>query len=97
MPATDRLYPVHRVFCVGRNYEAHAAEMGHKVDRETPFYFLKGHHAVTASGATVAYPPGTTDYHFEMELVLALNAPAFQADAGYRGSGDLGLWLPAST
>ena len=73
------LYPVARVFCVGRNYAAHAAEMGHEVDREKPFYFLKGWHAVVDSGATVPYPPGTTDYHYEMELALALAAPAFRA------------------
>jgi fumarylpyruvate hydrolase len=76
------LYPVHRVFCVGRNYAAHAAEMGQVVDREKPFYFLKGHHTVEMSGATAPYPPGTEDYHFEMELVLALSAPAFRADVG---------------
>lgn len=88
------LYPVHRVFCVGRNYAAHAAEMGQVVDREKPFYFLKGHHAVELSGARVPYAPGTSDYHYEMELVLALSAPVFRADAasaaaaiGYYGCG----------
>ncbi len=88
------LYPVARVFCVGRNYAAHAAEMGHEVDREKPFYFLKGPHAVVLSGATVPYPPGTSDYHFEMELVLGLKAPVFKAGReaaaaaiGFYGSG----------
>ena len=47
-------YPVHRIFCVGRNYAAHAAEMGVEVDREAPFYFTKNPHAVLASGAVVA-------------------------------------------
>lgn len=73
-------YPVHRVFCVGRNYAAHAAEMGVEVDREAPFYFTKSALAVQQSGATVAYPPGTANYHYEMELVIVIGAPVFRAD-----------------
>lgn len=73
-PAT---YPVRRIFCVGRNYAAHAAEMGNEVDREAPFYFTKSALAATSSGATVPYPPGTSDFHHEMELVVAIGAPAF--------------------
>ena len=69
------LYPVARIFCVGRNYEAHAAEMGHQVDREAPFYFTKSAAHLVPSGATVPYPSGTTDYHHEVELVVALGAP----------------------
>lgn len=76
---SDKRLPVGRVFCVGRNYAEHAAEMGYEVDREKPFYFLKGPHAVTLSGAETAYPPGTKNYHFEVELVLALKAPLFRA------------------
>ncbi|MCI5075108.1 fumarylacetoacetate hydrolase family protein [Oricola sp.] len=72
-------FPVRRVFCVGRNYAAHAAEMGHEVDREKPFYFTKSVFAVTPSGATVAYPPGTEDFHYELELVLAIGKPVFKA------------------
>ena len=64
--------PVSRIFCVGRNYEAHAAEMGTVVDREAPFWFIKSPHAVVSSGATVPYPPGTADYHHEIELVVML-------------------------
>lgn len=74
-------YPVNRVFCVGRNYEAHAIEMGGTVDREAPWYFTKS--AVSAlcdSGATLPYPPGTSNFHFEMELVLAVGASVFKAD-----------------
>ena len=56
-------YPVRRVFCVGRNYAAHAAEMGFAVDREAPFYFSKSPSAITLSGATVPYPPGTANCH----------------------------------
>ena len=71
-------YPVRRIFCVGRNYAAHAAEMGVAVDREAPFYFTKSPHAVMASGGALPYPPGTANFHYEMELVVALGAPAFR-------------------
>lgn len=74
-------YPVRRLFCVGRNYAAHAAEMGVEVDREAPFYFTKSPHAVMASGGVLPYPPGTENFHFEMELVVALGAAAFRVDA----------------
>jgi fumarylpyruvate hydrolase len=73
-------YPVHRIFCVGRNYAAHAAEMGVEVDREAPFYFTKSALALQPSGTTTAYPPGTANYHYEVELVIAIGAPVFQAD-----------------
>lgn len=72
-------FPVGRIFCVGRNYAAHAAEMGAEVDREAPFYFLKSPHAVLQSGAVLPYPPGTGDLHHEIELVLAIGASAFRA------------------
>ena len=55
----DALFPVHRIFCVGRNYAEHAREMGAEVDREAPFYFLKGAYTLTRGGATIPYPPGT--------------------------------------
>ncbi len=73
-------YPIRRIFCVGRNYEAHAAEMGNTVDREAPWYFTKSAHAFCPTGATVPYPPGTENFHYEMELVVALAAPVFKAD-----------------
>jgi fumarylpyruvate hydrolase len=66
------LFPVRRVFCVGRNYAEHAAEMGAEVDREAPFYFTKSACAVIASGAAIPYPLGTRDFHHEVELVVAL-------------------------
>ncbi|MGB3409051.1 MAG: fumarylacetoacetate hydrolase family protein [Jannaschia sp.] len=72
-------YPVRRIFCVGRNYAAHAAEMGNEVDREAPFYFTKNPWHMAHSGQTLAYPPGTSDYHHEMELVFAIGAPLFRA------------------
>jgi fumarylpyruvate hydrolase len=73
-----RRFPVNRIFCVGRNYADHAKEMGVEVDREAPFYFLKHAGAVVESGATIAYPPGTSNYHYEMEFVVAIGAPAWQ-------------------
>ena len=72
------LFPIRRIFCVGRNYAAHAAEMGAEVERDAPFYFLKGHHSVVASGGEVPFAPGTDAYHFEFELVVALGAPGFR-------------------
>jgi fumarylpyruvate hydrolase len=75
----EAAYPLHRIFCVGRNYAAHAAEMGAEVDREAPFYFTKSLQAVLASGATLPYPPGTADLHHEVELVLAIGRPVFRA------------------
>jgi fumarylpyruvate hydrolase len=71
-------FPVRRIFCVGRNYAAHAAEMGNEVDREAPFYFTKAPAAAIASGATIPYPPGTADFHHEMELAVLIGAPAFR-------------------
>lgn len=71
-------YPVHRIFCVGRNYAEHAKEMGVEVDREKPFYFLKDAQAIVQSGSSVAYPCGTDNYHYEMELVIAIGADAFR-------------------
>jgi fumarylpyruvate hydrolase len=78
--------PINRLFFVGRNYHAHAVEMGKPVDKsvERPFYFTKAPQTLTPSGATVAYPPETANYHFEMELVLAIGTGGFrisQADA----------------
>jgi len=70
--------PVGRVFCVGRNYEAHAAEMGTKVDREAPFWFTKSPQTAIADGGTVAYPPGTADYQHEIELVVVLGQGGFR-------------------
>jgi fumarylpyruvate hydrolase len=78
----DRRYAVARIFCVGRNYEEHAREMGQRIDRERPFYFSKSATALRESGATIPYPPGTSNYHFECELVVALGAPFFQGAAG---------------
>jgi fumarylpyruvate hydrolase len=76
-------FPVQRLFFVGRNYHAHAVEMGRPVDKATeqPFYFTKSPQTVVGSGATVAYPPGTKDYQHEMELVVAIGAAGFGVEA----------------
>lgn len=71
-------FPVNRIFCVGRNYAAHAAEMGNEVDREAPFYFIKSAQAVAQSGTTQAYAPGTRELHHEIEMVVAIGAPGFR-------------------
>lgn len=71
-------FPVHRIFCVGRNYAAHAAELGNTVDRVAPFYFTKPPTGLVLDGGSIAYPPGTEDYHHEIELVIAIGAPAFR-------------------
>ena len=74
----SHLYAVSRIFCVGRNYAAHAREMGFDPDREPPFYFNKTPIDLIATGATIPYPLGTQNYHYEMELVIALGKPAFR-------------------
>ena len=73
--------PIRRIFCVGRNYEAHAREMGVAVDREAPFYFTKAAEHYVASGSTVPYPLMTSNYHYELELVAVIGAPAFRVSA----------------
>lgn len=79
---TERL-PINRIFCVGRNYHAHAIEMGRPVDKsvERAFYFTKSPQTLVPSGATVAYPPQTQNYHYEMELVLVVGKPGFRVSA----------------
>ncbi|MDX9698759.1 MAG: fumarylacetoacetate hydrolase family protein [Rhodocyclaceae bacterium] len=83
---SEARFPVRRIFCVGRNYHAHAVEMGRPADKSTmsPFYFLKDASALVESGATVPYPAGTANYHYEMELVVAIGKAGFrvaEADA----------------
>ena len=65
-------FPVHRIYCVGRNYAAHAREMGMDSEREPPFFFSKPADAVVANGAAVPYPPRTANLHHEIELVVAI-------------------------
>ena len=68
----DDVFPVRRIFCVGRNYAAHAREMGRDPDREPPFFFTKWAEAYAPTGNTIAYPPGTENFHYEVELVVAI-------------------------
>jgi len=69
---TDERFPVHRIYCVGRNYAKHAREMGMDPDREPPFFFAKPADALVANGTPVPYPPRTANLHHEIELVVAI-------------------------
>lgn len=73
-------FPIRRLFFVGRNYHAHAAEMGRPVDKANAqlFYFTKSPSTLVESGATVAYPPETRNYQYEMELVVAIGTAGFR-------------------
>ena len=70
---TDDLFPVRRVYCIGRNYAAHAVEMGHDPDREPPFFFQKNPDNLDTSGE-FPYPPYTSDVHHEIELAVMLKS-----------------------
>ena len=74
-------FPVHRIYCVGRNYAAHAREMGKDPEQEPPFFFLKPADAIVPEGGDVHYPPGTANLHHEIELVAALHRGGFQIPA----------------
>lgn len=69
-------FPVHRIYCVGRNYAAHVREMGGNPDRELPFFFTKPADALAAPGSTIPYPPGTRNFQHEVELVVAIGRGA---------------------
>jgi fumarylpyruvate hydrolase len=69
---SDQVFPVGRIFCIGRNYAEHAVEMGHDPDREPPFFFAKPPNAVVPDGSELDFPVGTEDLHHEIELVVAL-------------------------
>jgi fumarylpyruvate hydrolase len=68
----DLEFPVHRIYCVGRNYSEHAREMGFDPEREPPFFFTKPADAIVASGATIPYALATENLHHEIELVVAI-------------------------
>jgi fumarylpyruvate hydrolase len=70
---TDKLFPVHRVYCIGRNYAEHAREMGHDPNREPPFFFQKNPDNLRTDGK-FPYPPGTKDVHHEIEMIVALKS-----------------------
>ncbi|MDT5327455.1 MAG: fumarylpyruvate hydrolase [Mycobacterium sp.] len=67
-------FPIRRVFCVGRNYAAHAREMGKDPDREPPFFFMKPADAVIDATGVIPYPSLTSEFHHEIEMVVALKA-----------------------
>lgn len=71
-------FPVRRIFCVGRNYAAHAREMGRDPDREPPFFFTKPADSVVDDGETVSYPAETENFQFEAELVAAIGTVGFE-------------------
>jgi fumarylpyruvate hydrolase len=71
-------FPVRRIFCVGRNYAAHAREMGKDPEREPPFFFTKPADTVLDDGASVPYPPETKSFHYEIELVVAIGRDGFE-------------------
>ncbi len=68
---SDARFPVHRIYCVGRNYAAHARELGND-DREPPFFFSKPADAIVANHATLPFPTRTENLHYEIELVVAI-------------------------
>ena len=90
-------FPVHRIYCVGRNYAAHAREMGKDPDREPPFFFTKPPDAIVANHATIPYPARTGNFQHEIELVVALGgagrdvpaARALEMVFGYAVGNDL--------
>jgi fumarylpyruvate hydrolase len=67
-------FPVRRIYCIGRNYAAHAIEMGHDPNRESPFFFQKNPDNLLPEGRDFPYPPKTEDVHHEIELVVALKS-----------------------
>ena len=69
---TPSRFPVHRIYCVGRNYAAHAREMGQDPEREAPFFFMKPADAIVPSHDTIPFPSRTNSLHHEIELVVAL-------------------------
>lgn len=90
-------FPVRRIYCVGRNYAAHAREMGSNPDREPPFFFTKPANAIVPNHSTIPYPPRTANLHHEIELVIAIGkggsnipvANALEHVFGYAAGNDL--------
>jgi fumarylpyruvate hydrolase len=81
---SDKMFPVRRIYCVGRNYVEHIREMGGDEQRDPPVFFQKPADSIVHDGGVVPYPPNTSDFHYELELVLALksgglNIPAARA------------------
>lgn len=79
---SDLLFPVHRIYCIGRNYAEHAREMGHDPTSTPPVFFMKPADAIVMSGATVAYPSRTKNLQHEIELVVAIGEPGRNISVG---------------
>lgn len=79
---SDALFPVNRIYCVGRNYAAHAIEMGHDPNREPPFFFQKNPDNILPEGHDFPYPPMTDDVHHEIELAVALGSGGDNVSVG---------------
>jgi fumarylpyruvate hydrolase len=79
---SDQLFPVHRIYCVGRNYAEHAIEMGHDPTREAPFFFQKNPDTLVPNGGTFPYPDASKDVHHELEMVVALKSGGKDIAAG---------------
>src|SRR5947208_14686241 len=92
---SDALFPVRRVYCVGRNYAAHAREMGFDPDRDPPFFFCKPDNAVVpvpeGTTAELPYPSQTSEYHHEIELVAAIGKAGRDIPVELRQRACLGL------
>jgi len=94
---TDVRFPVHRIYCIGLNYADHVREFGREPDQSPPVFFMKPADAVVENGAPVPYPPATTDFHYEIELVVAVGRRGRQIAAeralqhifGYAAGNDL--------
>jgi fumarylpyruvate hydrolase len=94
---TRQRFPVHRIYCVGRNYAEHAREMGNDPKADPPVFFTKPADAIVPSGVGVPYPPRTDNFHYEVELVVAVGgagrniaaAQAFSHVFGYAVGNDL--------
>src|SRR5678815_1940643 len=90
---TQARFPVHRIYCVGRNYAEHAREMGGDPTRESPFFFVKPADALVSDGNNFPYPTQTEDVHHEIELVVALA----KGGKGIDHSAPVGTLAPAAT
>jgi fumarylpyruvate hydrolase len=69
---TSQIFPVRRIYCVGRNYVAHVREMGGDESRDPPIFFQKPADSIVQDGSSIPYPPMTSNYHYELELVVAI-------------------------
>jgi len=79
---SEQRFPVHRIYCIGRNYAEHAREMGMTVDRVAPVFFCKPADAVVADRSNIPYPPATSDLHHEVEMVVALHSGGVDISPG---------------